>query len=222
VTARALRFHGGDQPGLACIEKGFANVRRHLKAIQSFGLTPIVSLNVFATDTQEELSLVEKLVKAEGVQVARNDGYVQGGAGSEAIAELVEAAVKGAAPTPKFSYELDAPLEDKVRAVAQKVYGAKDVELTADAKKDLERFAKWGMAKLPVCMAKTHLSLSDDPSKPGAPEGFTVTVRNLRVSAGAGFLLALTGEILTMPGLPKVPAAYNLDLREDGEVTGVQ
>jgi formate--tetrahydrofolate ligase len=221
VTARALRFHGGDQPGLAAIERGFANVRRHLDAIKGFGLPPIVSLNVFATDPEEELALIERLARAEGVTVARNEGYVKGGEGSVAIADAVTAALGGEAPAPRYSYALDAPFEDKVRAVARRVYGAKDVEFTAEAKKDLERARAWGLGALPVCMAKTHLSLSDDPTRQGAPEDFTVTVRQVRVSAGAGFLLALTGEILTMPGLPRVPAAYGLDLTDAGDVTGV-
>jgi len=222
ATARALRFHGGDVPGLPAISAGFANVRRHIAAIRSFGLEPILSLNVFATDTEEELALVEQMARAEGVKVARNEGYVRGGAGSEAIADLVTEALKGPAPAPRYSYELEAPFEEKVRAIAQKVYGAKDVELSSEAKKDLARITGWGLGGLPVCMAKTHLSLSDDASKQGAPEGFVVQLRHVRVSAGAGFLLALTGEILTMPGLPKVPAAFNLDLRDDGEVVGVQ
>ncbi|MDP3233540.1 MAG: formate--tetrahydrofolate ligase [Myxococcales bacterium] len=222
ATARALRFHGGDQPGLASIEKGFGNVARHIRAIKSFGLTPIISLNVFAQDTEEELALVEKLAKAEDVKVARNNGYLQGGSGAEAIAALVLEALEGPAPKPQFTYPAEAPFEEKVRAIAKTVYGAKDVELSADARKDLARLEAWGLAGLPVCMAKTHLSLSDDPTKQGAPEGFTVTVRQVRASAGAGFLLALTGEILTMPGLPKVPAAYNLDLTEAGDVIGVQ
>jgi formate--tetrahydrofolate ligase len=222
ATARALRFHGGDQPGLPALEAGFANVRRHLTSIRSFGLTPIVSLNVFATDTEEELALIEKLVRAEGVAVARNEGYVKGSEGSVAIAELVQKALAGPASPPKFTYPLEAPFEEKVRAVARTVYGARDVELTAEARKDLERATAWGFGQLPVCMAKTHLSLSDDPSRQGAPTDFTVVVRQVRVSAGAGFLLALTGEILTMPGLPKVPAAGNLDLSPSGEVTGVQ
>jgi formate--tetrahydrofolate ligase len=222
ATVRAIRCHGGDTPGLASLEKGFANVRRHLASIKSFGLTPILAVNVFDKDTEEELALVEKLARAEGVEVARNSGYLEGGKGSEAFADIVKAALDKPATTPKFTYSLDQPFEEKVRAIAKTIYGAKDVELTAEAKKDLERYSAWGFGNLPVCMAKTHLSLSDDPSKQGAPEGFTVTVRQVRVSAGAGFLLALTGEILTMPGLPKVPAAYNLDLRDDGEVLGVQ
>ena len=121
----------------------------------------------------------------------------------------------------KHPYELTDSCEDKIRGIARTIYGAKDIELTADAKKGLERATKWGFGNLPVCMAKTHLSLSDDASKPGAPRDFTVTVREIRISAGAGFLLALTGEILTMPGLPRVPAANGLDLRDDGTVSGV-
>jgi formate--tetrahydrofolate ligase len=222
VTARAMRAHGGDQPGLESIERGFANVKRHLVSIRGFGLEPVLALNVFAQDTEEELALVEKLARAENVGVARNAGYLKGGAGSEALAVLVESALQKPASTPRYSYELSDPFETKVSSIAKKVYGAKGAELSADAEKDLARLRSWGLGELPVCMAKTHLSLSDDPTKANAPTDFTITVRNVRASAGAGFLLALTGEILTMPGLPKVPAAYNLDLTEAGEVIGVQ
>ena len=221
VTARAMRAHGGDEPGLASIERGFANVKRHIHAIRGFGLEPILSLNVFAQDTEEELALVEKLAHSENVTVARNSGFLAGGAGSEAIAAAVQKALEKPSTPPRFSYELTETFEHKVSHVAKKVYGAKGAELFADAQKDLERLRKWGLGDLPVCLAKTHLSLSDDPGKPGAPTDFTITVRQVRVSAGAGFLLALTGEILTMPGLPKVPAAYGLDLTEAGEVVGV-
>ncbi|MFO0597692.1 MAG: formate--tetrahydrofolate ligase [Myxococcaceae bacterium] len=222
VTARAMRAHGGDQPGLESIERGFANVKRHLASIRSFGIEPVLSLNVFAQDTEEELALVEKLARAEGVAVARNSGFLEGGKGSEAVAAIVQKALEKPATSPKFTYELSEPFEAKVNAVARKIYGARGAELSAEAVKDLERLRSWGLGDLPVCMAKTHLSLSDDPSKANAPTDFTVTVRQVRVSAGAGFLLALTGDILTMPGLPKVPAAYNLDLAASGEVTGVQ
>jgi len=222
VTARAMRAHGGDAPGLASIEQGFANVRRHIASIRGFGITPVLSLNVFAQDTEDELQLVEKLAKLEGVAVARNKGFLEGGVGSEAVAALVQDALKTPSTTPKFTYELTDSFEAKVNAIARKVYGAKGAELAATAKKDLEKLSSWGLGGLPVCMGKTHLSLSDDPEKENAPTDFTVTVRHVRASAGAGFLLARTGEILTMPGLPKVPAAYNLDLTENGEVTGVQ
>ncbi len=221
ATARALRFHGGDRPGLASIELGFRNLLRHVHSIQSFGITPIVSLNVFAQDTEEELSLVERLVREEGIKIARDEGFLQGGVGSEAIAALVLHALETPAPTPRFTYPLEASFEDKVRAIARTIYGAADVEFTAEARIDLTRLRAWGLGHLPICIAKTHLSLSDDPTKYGAPEGFVITVRQVRASAGAGFLLALTGDLLTMPGLPKVPAAQHLDLREDGEVIGV-
>ncbi|MBL8914678.1 MAG: formate--tetrahydrofolate ligase [Archangium sp.] len=222
VTARAMRAHGGDEAGLASIERGFANVKRHIASIRGFGLEPVLSLNVFKQDTDEELQLVEKLAKAEGVAVARNSGFLEGGKGSEAVAALVQAALEKPTPAPRFTYELSDSFENKVSAIARKVYGAKGAELSHDAQKNLERLRSWGLGDLPVCMAKTHLSLSDDPAKANAPTDFTVTVRHVRVSAGAGFLLALTGEILTMPGLPKVPAAYNLDLTEAGDVVGVQ
>ena len=222
ATARALRFHGGDKPGMASLEQGFANVRRHIRSIRSFGITPVLSLNVFATDTEEELQLIERLARDEGVVMARNEGYLKGGVGSETLAEAVMGALAKPASAPKFTYPLDAPFEEKVRAIAKTIYGARDVEFTAEAKKDIEKYTSWGLGYLPVCMAKTHMSLTDDATKSGAPEDFTVTVRSVRVSAGAGFFVALTGEILQMPGLPKVPAAYNLDLRDDGEVTGVQ
>lgn len=221
VTARAIRAHGGDEPGLPALERGFANVRRHLHAIRGFGLEPVVALNVFAQDNEEELALVEKLARAEHVAVARNSGFLQGGIGSEALAAAVEEALTRPASSPSFSYELGETFEQKVNHIAKKVYGAKGAELSSEAQKDIERLTKWGLGELPVCMAKTHLSLSDDPAKANAPTDFTVTIRQVRVSAGAGFLLALTGEILTMPGLPKVPAAYGLDLTEAGEVVGV-
>ncbi|MFT3837197.1 MAG: formate--tetrahydrofolate ligase [Myxococcaceae bacterium] len=221
ATIRAMRFHGGDEPTLAALEKGFANVAHHCKSIRGFGLEPIVALNVFADDKPEELQLVEKLCAQLGVKMARNTGYLEGGQGTLALADLVSGVLKTPAPQPKYSYELDQPAEEKIRQVATKVYGAAKVELTAEAKKGLEKAKAWGFGSLPVCMAKTHMSLSDDASLHGAPSGFTLTVREVRVRPGAGFLLALTGEILTMPGLPKTPAAYHLDLAANGQVTGL-
>ncbi len=221
VTARAMRAHGGDEAGLSSIERGYANVKRHLHSIRGFGIEPILSLNVFAQDSEEELALVERLAHADDVTIARNNGFLKGGAGSEAIAAAVQKVIAQPATAPRYSYELHEPFEQKVNEVAKKVYGAKGAELSAEAHKDMERLRKWGFGDLPVCLAKTHLSLSDDPSKPGAPTGFVITVRQVRVSAGAGFLLALTGDILTMPGLPRLPAAYGLDLTEAGEVVGV-
>ncbi len=221
VTARALRAHGGDQPGLQSIERGFANAERHIQSIRSYGLQPVVAINVFPTDTPEEHALIAKLCAARDVQAAKCEGFAKGGDGALELADLIAAAVKKPVGKPQHPYALDAPAEEKIRAVAKTIYGAADIELTAEARKDLERARTWGFGNLPICMAKTHMSLSDDPTLPGAPTGFTVTVREIRVSAGAGFLLALTGEILTMPGLPKVPAAFSLDLAPDASVTGV-
>ncbi len=221
MTARALRAHGGDEPGLDSIERGFANVKRHLNSIRGFALEPVLALNVFAQDTEEELALVEKLARDEDVAIARNNGYLEGGRGSESLAAAVEHALRVPLKPPQYTYALSDTFEQKVGAIAKKIYGAKSAEISVEAHKDIERLRAWGFGELPVCMAKTHLSLSDDPSKLGAPAHFSVTVRNVRVSAGAGFLLALTGDILTMPGLPKVPAAYELDLTESGEVIGV-
>lgn len=220
VTARALRFHGGDEPGLGSIEKGFANVERHLKSIASFGLPAVVAINTFTQDSEEELSLIERKCKALGVACERAEGFAKGGAGMERLADTLASLASQSAPQPKHPYELSAPADEKIRAVARTIYGAKDIELTAEAKKGLKQAAEFGYGQLPVCMAKTHMSLSDDPAKVGAPTDFTLTVREIRVSAGAGFLLALTGDIMTMPGLPKVPAAYHLDLRADATVVG--
>jgi formate--tetrahydrofolate ligase len=222
VTARALRFHGGDTPGLGTIEKGFENVARHLQAIRhTFGLPAIVALNVFADDKPEELELIEKLSTTEGAACARNTGFLEGGKGALALADLVAQTVKGPVLAPKYSYALEASAEEKIRSIATKVYGAKDIEITREARAQLAKAVAQGYGQLPVCMAKTHLSLSDDATAQGAPVDFTLTVREVRVRAGAGFLLALTGEILTMPGLPRVPAAHHLDLSADGTVTGL-
>ncbi len=221
VTVRSLRYHGGDEAGDACLERGFDNVKRHVKSLTAFGLTPLISLNVFDSDTESELQWVETLSRREQLVIARNAGYLQGGEGSLALADAVLETLKTSSPAPQFVYQLDDPFEQKVTALARAVYGATRVELTAEAQKDLKRLTEWGLEKLPVCMAKTHLSLSDDPARRGAPDDFVVTIRQLKVSAGAGFLLALTGDILTMPGLPKVPAAAKLSVDADGLVQGV-
>ncbi len=221
ATVRAIRAHGGDVPGTAALEAGFANVERHLQSIESYGLKPLVALNVFGSDTEEELKTIERLCAARKVPVARNRGFLEGGAGAESLADAVTALIKGPAPEPRHPYKLDDPFETKVRSVARTVYGATDIELTKEAQGQLAKATAHGYGQLPVCMAKTHLSLSDDPTRLGAPRDFNITVREIRVSAGAGFLLALTGEILTMPGLPKVPAAGNLDVNAQGEVVGV-
>jgi formate--tetrahydrofolate ligase len=229
ATARALRMHGGEKEtapltgtaALAALEKGLGNLEKHVESVRAYGLDPVVAVNTFPKDTDEEHALIEKACKGWGLASARFRGFTDGGAGAEALAEAVENAADRAPQPPKYVYELDQPVEDKIRAIARTIYGAKDVAFTKDAVKDIEKAVKLGYGGLPICMAKTHLSLSDNAAVVGRPRDFELTVRQLRISAGAGYLLALTGEIMTMPGLPKEPAAGNIELGEDGEVTGI-
>lgn len=221
ATVRAIRAHGGDVPGHGALEAGFANVERHLASVKSFGLTPVVAINVFDNDSEEELQFVEKLCRDRGFAVARNAGFLKGGAGSEALADLVANALNGPSPKPVHPYALTDAAEDKVRGIARVVYGARDVEFTRPAMAQLDKARALGFGAFPVCMAKTHLSLSDDPTKLAAPKDFTITVREVRVSAGAGFLLALTGDMMTMPGLPRAPASAAIDVSPRGDITGL-
>jgi formate--tetrahydrofolate ligase len=227
ATLRALRSHGGVKPDVvdrAALERGLSHLDKHLGGIAGFGLPAIVAINVFPTDTDEELTLVEDFVRTRGARVARCEGYARGGEGAltlaETVADVVDAS-DAAPPAARFTYELDEPLAEKARKVAKALYGAKDVVFTPAAEKALERFKEQGYGGLPVCVAKTPLSLSDDPTLVGRPEGFTVTVREARLSAGAGFVVLLTGEIMTMPGLPQKPSALRIYLGDDGRVRGL-
>lgn len=228
ATARALRFHGGDESlafegkaALDALTRGMDNLERHAESARAYGFEPVVSLNVFPQDTEEQLELVEQLCKARGLACARSRPFDEGGPGCEALAELIEPALKRPVPPAKFLYPLEASPLEKVTAIAKGVYGADGVELAPEAKKDLERAKALGFEHLPVCVAKTNLSLSDDPKVRGRPKGFEVTVRGVRVMAGAGYLLMLAGDILTLPGLPATPAALHIDLTDGGEVVGV-
>jgi formate--tetrahydrofolate ligase len=230
ATHRALKMHGGAplarvaEPDLEALHRGFDHLARHLETLRAYGLPAVVAVNAFPQDTAEEVAALEALGRSMGVTVARCEGFVRGGEGALALADAVLAmldATDAAPPTPRFMYELDDPPEEKIRKIAVGVYGAERVEFTPAARKDLEAVVKLGGAELPVCMAKTHLSLTDDPSRPGRPRGFTVTVREVRLSAGAGYLVALTGEIMTMPGLPKEPAARRVVVHPDGTITGL-
>lgn len=228
VTARALKFHGGDAHGklagadaIAALEKGLANLEQHVESVRVFGFDPVVAINQFAFDREEEIALIEKECKARKLAVARYRGFAEGGAGAESLAREVVAAADRASPSPRFLYELDDEPETKIRNVATTIYGAREVVFTKEAKRDLERARALGAAKLPICMAKTQMSLSDDPTAVGRPRGFDLTVRSVRIAAGAGYLLPLTGDIVTMPGLPANPAANAIDLTESGEVIGI-
>jgi len=230
ATLRALKMHGGvkvadaPNPNMEALKKGFDHLEKHLETARFYGLPVVVSVNRFPQDTDEEFEALRAFGRSQGVEVAVCEGFARGGEGSLELADKVRAmvdATDAAPPQPKFTYALEDKPEDKIRSIAKIVYGADDVVFTAQAKKDLDAVITLGGATLPVCMAKTHLSLSDDPSRPGRPRGFNITVREVRLSAGAGYIVALTGEILTMPGLPKEPAARRVVVHPDGRITGL-
>lgn len=227
ATVRALKYHGGvpmselNRENLAALEQGLPNLLQHVDNIQNvFGLPCVVAINAFPTDTNAELALVEEKCHELGVNVALSEVWAKGGEGGKALAEEV---VRLCELPNHFhpSYDLDASIEDKLMTICKRIYHADGVVLTPDAKKQAERLTALGFGNLPICMAKTQYSFSDDPTLLGAPKGFTVTVRNLKVSAGAGFIVALAGDIMTMPGLPKVPAAEKIDVDENGRISGL-
>ena len=227
ATVRALKNHGGvpkaelNNENLEALEKGLPNLLQHVDNIKNvYGLPCVVAINAFPTDTAAELKLVEEKCRELGVNVALSEVWAKGGEGGVALAEEV---LRLCEEENNFSFAYDAEdsIEAKLNAIATKIYHADGVALTAGARKQLKELEALGFDKLPICMAKTQYSFSDDASLLGAPKGFTITVRNLKVSAGAGFLVALTGDIMPMPGLPKVPAAERIDVDEDGKITGL-
>ena len=227
ATVRALKMHGGldkkelNKEDLSAIEKGLPNLVRHLRNIKEvFGLPVVVAINKFPTDTEAEIKLVAEKCKALGANAVLSDVWAKGGAGGEALAKEVVKLCEEKSEL-KFAYEPTDSIEDKISAVAKKVYGGDGAEFTAEAKKQIKTLEELGFGNLPVCIAKTQYSFSDDAKKLGAPEGFKITVRSVKVSAGAGFAVALTGDIMTMPGLPAVPAAEKVDVDDDGKITGL-
>ena len=227
ATVRALKNHGGvakadlNTENLEALEKGLPNLLQHVENITKvFGLPCVVAINAFPTDTAAELKLVEDKCRELGVNVALSEVWAKGGEGGIALAEEVVRLCEQPNGF-RFAYDTEDTIEQKLNDIARKVYHADGVELTAGARKQMKEQEALGFDKLPICMAKTQYSFSDDASKLGAPRGFTITVRNLKVSAGAGFLVALTGDIMTMPGLPKVPAAEKIDVDENGKITGL-
>ena len=227
ATVRALKYHGGTEKdrlgeeNLAALERGLPNLLRHADNIKNvFGLPCVVAVNAFPTDTEAELSLVAERCAALGVKAVRSEVWAKGGAGGEALAaEVVR--LCGEKNDFRFAYELTGSIGERIETLCRKVYRADGVFLTPEARKQAARLEALGFGALPVCMAKTQYSFSDDASRRGAPEGFTVTVREIRVSAGAEFLVALTGNIMTMPGLPKSPAAERIDVDENGVISGM-
>ena len=226
ATVRALKMHGGlpkaelEKVDMAALEKGLANLTKHIESIHAFGLPVVVAVNAFPTDTPEELAFVEEKCTALGAEVALSEVWAKGGEGGLALAEKVAAAAEKPSDF-HFIYDTAQSIPEKITAITRTVYGGEGVDFTPAAQKQLAEIEALALDKMPVCMAKTQYSLSDDAAKLGRPEGFRITVRELRVSAGAGFIVALTGNILTMPGLPKHPAAENMDIDESGKITGL-
>ena len=226
ATVRALKMHGGlpktelGKVDMAALEKGLANLTKHIENVQKFGLPAVVAINAFPTDTREELDFVEEKCVAMGASVALSEVWAKGGEGGLELADKVMEAMEKPSNF-RFMYEVEQSIPEKIEAVAKEIYGADGVDFTGPAKKQLAEIEALGLDKMPVCMAKTQYSLSDDPTKLGRPEGFRITVKELRISAGAGFIVALTGDILTMPGLPKKPAAENMDIDVQGRITGL-
>ena len=226
TTVRALKSHGGmakadlGQVNMAALEKGMENLRKHIENIGKFGLPAVVAINAFPTDTAAELAFVESQCQALGAEVALSEVWAKGGAGGEAVARKLLAAIE----RPKqfrFLYDEKLPIKEKIAIIAREIYGADGVSYTVAADKTIGDLTAMGFDKTPICMAKTQYSLSDDATKLGRPVGFKVTVREVRVSAGAGFLVAITGEIITMPGLPKRPAAEVMDIDNSGRIVGL-
>ena len=228
ATVRALKHHGGcpkadlGKENLTALEKGLPNLLKHVENITKvYGLPAVVAINQFDSDTEAEIAMIRTACEKYGVRVALSQVWGKGGEGGEELAREVLRIIDEEKPDFRFAYESDAPLTEKIEAVARKVYGADGVDYAPAAAKELQRLTELSYGGLPVCMAKTQYSLSDDAGKLGAPTGFRIKVQKVKVSAGAGFVVVLTGDIMTMPGLPKVPAAENIDVDENGVITGL-
>lgn len=228
ATIRALKMHGGlaktelGHEDLTALEKGIPNLLRHVKNIKNvYGLPSVVAVNRFPTDTDAEVDLIIEKCRELGVNVVLSNVWAEGGAGGIELAKEVIKLCDEETPDFRYSYELDTTIEEKIEAVVEKVYGGVGVTYSPVAKKEIAKLSALGFDNVPVCIAKTQYSFSDDATKLGAPEGFTVNVKNVKVSAGAGFIVVLTGDIMTMPGLPKVPAAENIDVDKNGIITGL-
>lgn len=221
ATVKALKYNGGVKkdelaaPNLEAVKKGIVNLDKHIENLHAFGVPVVVTLNSFLTDTEEEYEFIKKHCEDMGCEFALARVWAEGGKGGEELAAKVIRTIENKKSELKFTYELDAPLKDKIEAIATKIYGAGSVTYSSEASRMLKKIEKMGYGNLPVCMAKNQYSLSDDPNALGRPEGFNVNIREVYVSAGAGFVVAITGTVMTMPGLPKVPAAENIDVVDD-------
>ena len=227
ATVRALKMHGGvpktdlKTPNVEAVKAGLCNLEKHIENVKKFGVPAVVAINIFAQDTAEELEAVREHCAKHGVNVALSDVFAKGGDGGIELAKEVVALAESGKANFKPIYELDIPLKAKIETIAKEIYGADGVNYTKEADKALKEFEALGYGNLPVCMAKTQYSFSDDQTLLGRPSGFTITIKNCRIAAGAGFIVVLTGDIMTMPGLPKVPAAEKIDVSDEGVISGL-
>ena len=227
ATVKALKMHGGaalndiNKPDLKALKLGMSNLTKHAESVREYGLQPFIAINRFASDTEEELQLIVEECRGLGLEARVIDVFGQGGEGGLPLAEAIVDACQRPASAAKFLYPLEASIEDKIRTIAQKIYGAADIALLPRARTDLDRINALGYSNVPICMAKTQMSLSDDPKLYGRPRDFTLTVREIRLSAGAGFCVPLTGEMLTMPGLAAKPAAIGMSMDANGKISGM-
>ncbi|MGW9607593.1 formate--tetrahydrofolate ligase [Heyndrickxia sporothermodurans] len=227
ATIRALKMHGGmlksdlQHENVLALEKGLENLQKHIETIYNFGLPVVVAINRFITDTDAEINTLTNWCTEQKVPVALTEVWEKGGKGGLQLAELVIEQIESNKQTFEYLYDLNLPIEEKIKKIVQKVYGGSDVEFSTKAMKQLKEFQEFGWGQLPVCMAKTQYSLSDEPTKLGRPKNFTIHVRELVPKLGAGFIVALTGDVMTMPGLPKKPAAYQMNIDEKGRAIGL-
>lgn len=227
ATVRALKYHGGVAladlkiPNAEAVKRGLPNLEKHLENLQQFGLPVVVAINRFVQDTEEELSAIQESCSNKGVKVALSEGWEKGGDGTRDLAEQVVALIDNTPADFRPSYDWAMPVKTKIEAITSKIYGAIGVEYSREAERDLRRIKKLELEGLPICMAKTQKSLSDDPKQIGRPEGFTIHIRGIEIAAGAGFLVPLSGNMMRMPGLPAAPAALNIDIDEEGVISGL-
>ncbi len=227
ATVRALKMHGGvpktelTTPNVEAVKKGLVNLEKHIENVKKFGVPCVVAINIFAQDTAEELEAVREHCAKHGVNVALSDVFAKGGEGGIDLAKEVIALAESGKSSFAPIYPLEYSLKDKIATIAKEIYGADGVNYTKEASKALKEFEDLGYGNLPVCMAKTQYSFSDDPALLGRPSGFNITIKNCRISAGAGFVVVLTGDVMTMPGLPKAPAAEKIDVSDDGVISGL-
>lgn len=227
TTIRALKYHGGADlkelttPNLEALEAGIPNLEKHLENVAQFGLTPVISINRFLTDSDEEIEMIRKVGERLGIRVALAEVWAKGGEGALELAQhVIDIVEEGSSDfSPLYNWDMD--VESKIKTIATKIYGADDVDYTARARKDLKKIANLGLEGLPVCIAKTQKSLSDNPVLLGRPTGFTITVREIEIAAGAGFLVPITGDIMRMPGLPAHPASEKISIDDDGNISGL-